>query len=330
MQSWRLTAALALTLIFATAGSSQLTLADESPSTVDKSAAAASKIWHPGEALSINTDTEDVVATYDIDLAKRQVAAYPDSPEASFILAVALTRTSRVEEALKEVRRARRLAESKGDPSYFDKMISSYERMLKSYPDENQVRYTLAWAYYMKAYLLARYSRNHASSAAKVINTAAGANTPAACDKTAATTAAAPPETTPPNTVASGTKGTDLTGLIPASVSPIPFLPSMLDNVAAADAPRIKQCYQSAISRLDELIGKQPKDIWALVYRAHLKAEYTGNLEEAMSTWTSVQKQYPNNPAPYFFLGEGYLKQGNLRESINNVSRAISLRALGN
>ena len=115
-------------------------------------------ILKPGKSLSIGMATEDIICTNDVDLARKQRESYSDSPEASFIYAVALSRTSHVEDALKEVRRARRLAEKQGGPSYFDKMIDTYEKMLTYYPDDNQVRYHLAWAYYMKAYVLAKYS----------------------------------------------------------------------------------------------------------------------------------------------------------------------------
>src|SRR5580698_6460323 len=57
----------------------------------------------PGKPLTAGMQTEDITATYDVALARQQVAAYPASPEASFVLAVALTRTSMVEEALQEV-----------------------------------------------------------------------------------------------------------------------------------------------------------------------------------------------------------------------------------
>ncbi len=114
----------------------------------------------PGQTLIGGMKTEDIIATYDVQLAKEQVAAYPDSPEASFVLAVALTRTSMVEDALKEVRKARKLAEKQGGPAYFDHMIAEYEEMLKSYPNDNRVRYGLAWAYYMKAYVLTHYARS--------------------------------------------------------------------------------------------------------------------------------------------------------------------------
>ena len=99
----------------------------------------------PGQSHFSRDATEDIVATDNIDLARQQAVAYPNSPEASFILAVALTRTSQVEEALKEVRRARRLAQDQGGAAYFNKMISTYENMLTYCPADNHVRYMLAW-----------------------------------------------------------------------------------------------------------------------------------------------------------------------------------------
>lgn len=309
------------------------------PSVPEGQAAPVLK-WKPGQTLTTVTDTEDIVATYDLDLAKRQVGAYPDSPEATFILAVALTRTSRVEEALKEVQRARKLAESKGGPAYFDKMIASYEQMLTAYPNDNQVRYGLAWAYYMKAYLLARHSRKIVKWKEAQAQLAAKA-----------APGAVPPATTPTaqpiisndsvKQLLSGkadmgslaqlaTAAQAFAGKQPPPLSAIPHIPSALEKTDPADVPQIRKYYELALQKVDELIAREPNDIWATIYRAHLKAEYTGNLEEAMNTWRKVQTKNPNNPGPYFFLGEGYLKQGNLKESINHVSRAIALRALGN
>jgi hypothetical protein len=45
-----------------------------------------------------------------------------------------------------------------------------------------------------------------------------------------------------------------------------------------------------------------------------------------MSVWKDCAQRFPNNPAAFFFLGEGYLKQGNLKECLANISRAIALR----
>lgn len=296
--------------------------------------------WKPGEELSISTNTEDLTPTDDIALAQKQVQAYPDSPEASFILAVALTRTSRVEEALKEVRRARKLAEVKGGTAYFDKMIQSYEEMLKNYPNDNRVRYGLSWAYYMKAYLLANYSRKVA--AWKAVNgdpsqqPAAGqpktVNASPQTSKVMPTPTPAPAVTNVPtgNKLDLANVATALGALVQRkTTTSLPTIPSIMDKVDPTDVPQIKKFYEMALQKLDDLIAQKPDDVWAIVYRAHLKAEYTGNLDDSMKTWLQCREQFPNNPAAYFFLGEGYLKQGNLKESVTNVSRAVALRAMG-
>lgn len=306
--------------------------------------------------LSIGTDTQDLVPTDDVDLASKQVQAFPDSPEASFILAVALTRTSRVEDALKEVRRARKLAEAKGGAAYFDKMIATYEDLLKNFPNENRVRYGLAWAYYMKAYLLANYSKKVAAwkaangdpaaalAAQNKGDTKAGAGSGAANAATLSNSKSSAQANAKTVDAAKATlqaavkpgKSMDINNILGAvtsiaqgNTSALPKIPSIMDNVDPADVPQIRKYYELGLNKLDELLAQKPDDVWARVYRAHLKAEYSGNLDEAMQTWTSCREKFPNNPASYFFLGEGYLKQGNLKESLNNVSRAVALRAMG-
>ena len=76
--------------------------------------------------LEITTETEDINITYDSGLAQEQVKKFPDDPEAHFVLAVALTRSSKLEEAFKEIRIARRLAQARGGPDYFNGMIQEY------------------------------------------------------------------------------------------------------------------------------------------------------------------------------------------------------------
>jgi tetratricopeptide (TPR) repeat protein len=277
----------------------------------------------PGKPITINTATEDIQPTDDAELAKRQLDAYPDNPEAAFILAVALTRTSRVEEALKEVRHARRLAEAKGGAQYFDKMIESYEKMLTYCPDDNRVRYDLAWAYYMKAYLLTQDAKRAARDAAPAV----------------------PP---PPQQTAEKGKNVNaaqvnnvLSMLAPGlgqnlptsgkvSSTQLPHIPGALEGAPPAVVPQVKQYYELALKNLDDLLAKKPDDMWARVYRAHLYAEYSGDLAGAMKVWQECAKQAPQNPAPAFFLAEAYLKVGNLKESFSNISRALALRALGN
>jgi len=286
-------------------------------------------IVKPGIPVTVTTETEDLTPTDDPELAKRQVDAYPESPEASFIYAVALTRTSRVEEALKEVRRARRLAEKESGPAYFDKMIASYEEMLKNYPDENRVRYGLAWAYYMKAYLVARQSKREQEYLEKVKAAAAAKEAPAKQETKAApawlNAWASPymPKDKDGNAVNFPVKLPELkTG------KDAPHIKGAMEQAAPSVMPQVKSYYQSALSNLDELIKRKPDDVWAIAYRAHLNLEYSGDLDSSMAVWKDCAQRFPNNPAAFFFLGEGYLKQGNLKECLSNISRAIALRGM--
>jgi tetratricopeptide (TPR) repeat protein len=349
----QLACAITCALLTTSAFAADQPAADKTPVTVAQEQNAAAKedpntpapkvIWKPGETLETTTDTEDIVATYDIDLATKQVAAYPESPEAAFILAVALTRTSRVEEGLKQVQTAQRLASAKGGPAYFDKMIASYEKMLTAYPDDNQVRYGLAWAYYMKAYLLGQHSRRVAKW--KAANPQLAAQQ-AAADATAAGAATKSSAPAPVKPVADNTNKqvvkalqsgntmdalTAIAGTVASGkTTNLPHIPGGLDNVEPQDVPVIKAQYEKALGMIDEILKRDPSDVWSVVYGAHLRAEYTGDLESSMRIWRVMANKYPNNPGPFFFLGEGYLKQGNLRESLNNVGKAIALRALGN
>lgn len=281
----------------------------------------------PGQPLVAGMNTEDIVATYNVPLAKEQVAAYPDSPEASFVLAVALTRTSMVEEALKEVRRARKLAEKHGGPAYFDHMISEYETMLKSYPKDNQVRYGLAWAYYMKAYVLTHYAKaivnNKTANASSPGNkqTSARPNWQSTWVKSLSqpVNQSATAQSLPMTKETPTTKSEDLTA--DQIINPINNLPPEL-------APQVKAYYQAALNNLDQLLIQEPGDMWARAYRAFLSAEYTGDLQQAMNSWRTCLNLAPTNPAAYFFLGQGYLRQGNLKECLHNISKAVALRSL--
>ncbi len=288
---------------------------EESTSTV-----SPRLLLKPGQPLVAGMQAEDIVATYDVPLAREQVAAYPDSPEASFVLAVALTRTSMVEEALHEVRRARKLAENKGGPSYFDHMISEYEDMLKSYPNDNRVRYGLAWAYYMKAYVLTHYAKSVVSGKPVVgksgINdpqsgiTASGQNWHNVWVKSLSV----PANNAKAEVNSNGTY---------KSISFRQDLPPEI-------VPQVRNYYESALGNLDDLLVREPNDMWARAYRAFLYADYTGDLSQSMDAWKTCLTMAPNNPAAYFFLGESYLQKGNLKECIHNISKAVALRGLPN
>jgi len=263
--------------------------------------------------IELGTDTEDIKITSDLALAREQVIHYPASAEAHFVLAVALTRTSKVEEAMSEINSARRLSQMQGGAKYFQDMINEYEEMLKRTPEDNRIRYQLAWAYYMKAYLLTEYSKSRhgwqPDWVKQVIQeewTKSDSSDPDRVDENSNTLAEAHTQ------------------------SVLKPMERVTAKAAPEALPAIKRYYQKALAKLNEILASDPNDIWTQIHQAHLKAEYTGDLDSAMSVWQSCCEKDPNNPAPYFFLGEGYLKKGNLKESLRLISKATALRALGN
>ncbi|MBK9144330.1 MAG: hypothetical protein IPM23_17675 [Candidatus Melainabacteria bacterium] len=277
--------------------------------------------------IEVTTEAEAINITYDVGLARDQVKAYPDDPEAHFVLAVALTRTSQVEEAWKEVNISRRLAQNVGGPDYFNRMIDEYEGMLAHSPDDNKVRYHLAWAYYMKAYLLTEYSRKVYEQKKRLEMAQAKTADRAKADEKVETK----PADWQSQWVDSGMSNAETDAGSGAGKASLPAsgMESVIDKAEPLAVPVIKGYYQKALARLDEILAREPKDLWSTLYRAHLQAECTGDLASAMRVWRRCQEEDPGSPAPYFFLGEGYLKQGNLRESLSNVSKAVALRALG-
>jgi len=262
--------------------------------------------------IELGTDTEDIKITSDIALAREQVVHYPASAEAHFVLAVALTRTSKVEEAMSEINSARRLSQMQGGAKYFQDMINEYEEMLKRTPEDNRIRYQLAWAYYMKAYLLTEYSKSKHGWQPDWVKQVIKEEEEKSSSKDGGENISEKNETEP---VANSV-------LKPMERVTVKAAPEALSA--------IKIYYQKALGKLNEILASDPNDIWTQIHRAHLQAEYTGDLDSAMSVWQSCCEKDPNNPAPYFFLGEGYLKKGNLKESLRLISKATALRALGN
>ena len=105
------------------------------------------------EPIQLNTETEDLALTDDINIAKAQVAKYPENPEAHFNLAIALSRTSAVEDAVKELRRTKKLIRKPENTGVMDRKILEFKEILSNNPDANNIRYRLAFSHYLKAYL---------------------------------------------------------------------------------------------------------------------------------------------------------------------------------
>lgn len=106
------------------------------------------------EPIQLSTETEDIALTDDVNIARAQVAKYPDNPEAHFNLAIALSHTSFVEESIKELRKTKILIRKEKNAGTIDKKIDEYKEMIKSNPKANNIRYRLAFCHYLKAYLI--------------------------------------------------------------------------------------------------------------------------------------------------------------------------------
>lgn len=128
---------------------------------------------HAQEPLQISTETEDIALTDDLNVAKKQVEKYPNNFEAHFNLAIALSHTSLVEEAIKELRKTKKLIRKNGGIESIDKKINEYKEIVKNSPDSlavNNIRYRLAFSYYLKAYLINKDLENKKDKKSSKIN----------------------------------------------------------------------------------------------------------------------------------------------------------------
>jgi tetratricopeptide (TPR) repeat protein len=269
-------------------------------------------MWHPGIILTGSAGEQALSPTCDLNLAAQQAQQFPTSPEAAFIYAVALTKTSEVERALKEVRRARNLAQATGDPNYFSRAVGQYEGTLKAEPNNNCIRYGLGWGYYMQAYLFAERARKEASNQAILAGQA-------------------PRKTSKLNKdLFSGAAILEsvLTGTRP-DASVVPHIPGALENTPSWALPQIKIYYQKSLANLDEVVRRDPKDVWAAVYGAHVREEYDGEHQIALDKLTLLKKNHPDNPAAAFFLADAYARSGNIVAGAGSLSQALKLKLQG-
>ena len=244
------------------------------------------------EPIKLNTETEDIALTDDLNIARAQVTKYPENPEAHFNLAIALSRTSLVEGAIKELRKTKKLIRKPENAEIIDKKINEYNLFLRNNPTANNVRYRLAFSHYLKAYLI--------SKDLKKMEKEENLKTP----KTK-------------NSLSTKTNLLDKQSFL--------SIDKKYNN-----NPEIGKNLKLSIEYFKELLKLDPNDSWAKTYYAFILAEQLGEIDKARELWKEVLKQAPNNPAPYFFLGELHIKEGNLKEGLVEISEALLLRAAGN
>jgi len=272
----------------------------------------SSTTWRPGVILTGSAGEQSLNPTCDLGLAEEQAQEFPNSPEAAFIYAVALTKTSQVERALKEVRRARNLAQATGEPNYFSRAVGQYEGTLAAEPNNDCIRYSLGWAYYMQAYLFAERARKEEKTQAIL-----SGNAPARQNKLT-------------NNILSGASilASVLTGTRP-DASVVPHIPGAIEGTPAWALPQVKAFYAKCLSYLDTVAKRNPTDTWAAVYATHVREEYDGNHTVALSKLQALKKAHPDNPAAAFFLADAYARSGNIIQGVGALGQAAKLHAQG-
>lgn len=235
------------------------------------------------EPIQLDAEQEDIALTDNIAIAKAQVEKFPDNPEAHFNLAIALSRTSLVEEAIKELRTTKMLMRKSENSNLIDHKINEYKKMLRDDPGANNIRYRLAFCHYLKAYFLAKKKKKELA-------------------------------------LKKQKEKTDKDSL------------NLLDSdklYIETDDPEIKHSLATSIGYFQELLNKNPNDVWTKVYYGFILAEQFNDIEKARKLWLEAMQQYPTNPAPHFFIGELYIKEGNLKEGVAEIAKALLLRAQG-
>lgn len=264
----------------------------------------------PGKILTGEAGQDALNPTCDLMLAAQQARQFPASPEASFILAVALTKTSCVEEALSEVKRARGLARATGDPNYFNRAVSEYEQILQTSPSDNCIRYGLAWAYYMQAYLYAEQARRAAKDQVGMYGQPHTSKTTRDLFRGAEILASA------------------VTGARP-DAGAVPHIPGALEGVPSWAVPQLHVYYEKCLRMFGQVVASDPEDTWAAVYKVHVAEEYDGDHQSAVSSLLQLKRKHPDNPAVSFFLADAYARAGHYAEGLSNLTRAFKLREQG-
>lgn len=103
--------------------------------------------------IQATVDSESLTLTNDVAVAEAQARAYPDDPEAQFLLAMAYSRTPYLEKSFAAFKKAKKLIKtSPGGYADFDAKIAEYERMLAYKPDDPLVLYRLGFGYFVRGY----------------------------------------------------------------------------------------------------------------------------------------------------------------------------------
>ncbi len=102
------------------------------------------------------TITKEALALINnVDDAYGQLEAYPNDPEAYFLLAIAYSKTAYPERAFKALKKAKKyVRQHPQNFGYFDEQLDEYLTLLKQSPQDENVLYRVGFAYFLKGYAI--------------------------------------------------------------------------------------------------------------------------------------------------------------------------------
>lgn len=107
----------------------------------------------PPATLYMTVSQEGLALINDVDDAYTQLEDYPHDPEAYFLLAMAYSKTAYPERAFLALKKAKKyVRQHPKNFAYFDEKLDEYLVMLKAAPEDANILYRVAFAYFLKGY----------------------------------------------------------------------------------------------------------------------------------------------------------------------------------
>lgn len=101
----------------------------------------------------LDTGTQALNITNDIAVAEAQANAYPEDPEAQFLLAIAYSRSPYLEQAVKTIQKTKKMVKRHPEGyAVLDRLMGEYQDMLSYRSQDPLIYYRLAFGYYLKGY----------------------------------------------------------------------------------------------------------------------------------------------------------------------------------
>lgn len=105
------------------------------------------------------------------------------------------------------------------------------------------------------------------------------------------------------------------------------------DSLAVTDPAKAKAASDEAVQDKEQakqafksIIANDPKYVWGYNYLGYLLFE-DGHINKAMAQWNKADS-IEDNAVAHFMLGQAFIKQGDMKDAVPEITRAMQLRGL--